>query len=184
MKRLLLIIISLLVQLPITAQQTMILKPDKSLSPVLKGKINKEIRFTNKISCREKSISDLSSNNAYATFFTTDTLNFPGPWASDSYTIYSQDWLAQWFVCPFDLTLKKVGFSCSENNTNASVEVKVVKVNWSYDDFVDTTSQWHGYYEATGNGYNDITAFLDNPDRTGGWISKDSVPNEPFGEDI
>ncbi|MDZ7626209.1 MAG: hypothetical protein U5J96_17405 [Ignavibacteriaceae bacterium] len=38
-----------------------------------------------------------------------------------------------------------------------------------------------GSYEATGNGYNDVTAFLDDPDRTGAWFGANGHP-EVFPE--
>ena len=187
MKRFLLIIISLIVQLPLSAQQRMILKPDGRLNPVTKGSINREIRHIDKhkVSGTGNSTIDYSRNNFNSPPGDIDTLRLPGPsWASNQFVFYSQEWLLQWLQCPTDLILKKVGFSCGYNDANASVEVKVVKVNWSYEDIFNAPVEWHGWYEASGNGFNDITAFLDNPDRTGSWISEDGGKPQPFREDI
>ena len=113
-----------------------------------------------------------------------DTLGFSGPWASNQFVFYSQDVMLQWFVCPADLTLLQVGFSCYGNDPGGQVEVKVVKVNWSGSDLLDAPVELHGFYEASGNGWNDASAFADNPDVTGGWVSLDGGEPEPFGEDL
>ena len=115
MKRFLLIIISLIVQLPLSAQQRMILKPDGRLNPVTKGSINREIRYIDKhkVSGTGNSTLDYSRNNFNSPPGDIDTLRLPGPsWASNQFVFYSQEWLLQWLQCPTDLILKKVGFSC------------------------------------------------------------------------
>ena len=186
MKRFLLIIVPLLIQLPLSAQQKMILRPDGSLSPITKSRVNNEIRYIDKHKLLGTRNNSLDFNREYFNSPTgnIDTLRLPDTWASNQFVFYSQDWLLQWFQCPTDLILKKVGFSCAGNDSNASMEVKVVKVNWSYEDIFDAPVERHGYYEAAGNGYNDITAFIDNPDRTGSWVSEDGGLQEPFGEDV
>src|SRR3990172_4570343 len=92
--------------------------------------------------------------------------------------------MLQWFVAPADLNLQQVGYVCNADATGENVEIKVVKVNWTKDELINAGVTWHGWYEATGNGFNDITAFMDNLDITGGWVSKDGDLPEPFGNDI
>jgi len=113
---------------------------------------------------------------------TIDTLGFPGPWDSN-FGFFGQDWFVGWFECPANLTIKQVGFACFENVDAQNAEVKIVKVNWSREELMSMTAALRGYYPAVGNGYNDITAFLDNEDRTGDWVSFDGG-TEPFGNDL
>jgi hypothetical protein len=113
---------------------------------------------------------------------TIDTLGFPGPWDSN-FGFFGQDWFVGWFECPADLTIKQIGFACYENLFAQDIEVKIVSLNWSKEDLMSMDIALRGYYEAEDNGYNDITAFLDNEDRTGPWVSIDGSP-EPFGNDL
>jgi hypothetical protein len=96
---------------------------------------------------------------------------------------YGQDWMLQWFVAPADLLIHQVGFSCYENADNIGVEVKVVKCSWTAEEFANAGINLWGRYEATGNGYNDITAFSGNPDATGGWTAIMGTTS-PFGDDL
>ena len=174
----------ILLQLPLHAQQTMILKPDGSLKSFSRTQLSKDVKPTDKykIPGMRKNISELHKNN-FNSIYLVDTLIYPGNW-DVNFTIFGQDWLLQWFKAPADLRLKKVGFACYENPDSMMAEVKVVKLNWNEQDLINAESLPRGYYEAIGNGYNNITAFLDNPDRTGDWASLQPGNTEPFGEDI
>jgi len=101
-----------------------------------------------------------------------------------------QDWLVVWFEAPADLNLLQVGFVCSNDTLpgGTTQEVKVVKLNWTKDyllSFSDAAGPI-GYYEADGNGYNNVSAFMNNPDVTGGWVMDPNWTgqDQPFGEDI
>ena len=184
MKKIILTTLIILLLLPLRAQQTMILKPNGSLRSFDKGQVNKEIQLIDKykIPGMRKNISELNRNN-FNSIYLVDTLIYPRNWDTN-FPIFGQDWLLQWFKAPADLLLKKVGFACYDNLDSMMVEVKVVKLNWNEQALLNAESLPRGYYEAIGNGYNNITAFLDNPDRTGGWISLQPGDVEPFGDDI
>lgn len=100
------------------------------------------------------------------------------------FRISGQEILFQPFKAPADMKILKIGYFCHDNSTNTPVEVKIVKVNWTEEQLLNAPELHRGYYEATGNGINDITAFVDNPDRTGNWTSIQSGETEPFSEDI
>ncbi len=112
-----------------------------------------------------------------------DTLRYYGYYNSN-FGIFGQDWILQWFKAPTDLVIKGLGFYCMDNPNDTPVEAKIVKVNWTEAQLISAETLQRGYYEALGNGYNDITSFLDNPDRTGGWTSIQPVDTEPFEYDI
>jgi hypothetical protein len=106
-------------------------------------------------------------------------------WFSN-FGMFGQDRMLQWFVAPADLYLKEVAFVfCSGYAPLANVEVKIVafQPGITTEDLEFLSSAWVGSYEALGNGYNEITAFLDDPDRTGPWVGINGHP-EVFGNDI
>ena len=117
-----------------------------------------------------------------------DTLFIPGPYRQNPFGFYGQDWMVMWYKAPADLYLLQVGFWCMIDTSNTTLEVKIVNVNWTEEQLLsyETDTGPLGYYEADGNGYNDISAFEDNPDVTGGWVAlpgfQDTIP--PFGNDI
>ncbi len=184
MKIIIITTLIILLQLPLMAQPTKILKPDGSLRSFNKTQLNKDVKLIDKFKVTgiRKSISEFNMNN-FDSIYPIDTLIYPGNWDAN-FPIFGQDWLLQWFMAPADLLLKKVGFACYENPDSMMVEVKVVKLNWSEQALLNADSLPRGYYEAIGNGYNNITAFLDNPDRTGGWTLLQPGDVEPFGSDL
>jgi len=97
---------------------------------------------------------------------------------------YGQDRMLQWFKAPSDLLIKKAGFAFYSNWMSADIKFKIVKVNYHEDSLQFMNNELWGYYEAIGNGYNDITAFLDDGDRTGPWVVKKPGTTEMFGGDI
>ncbi|MCH9030423.1 MAG: hypothetical protein IH819_12655, partial [Bacteroidetes bacterium] len=175
MKKNILIILFLSMSFTLFAQNRKILTPDGKLHSINEVK---KVKQFNKVVPQTKKINPVNSING-----TIDTLEYPGPW-DVNFGFFGQDWLLQWFQAPTDLILKKVGFAVVENPDMMEVEVKVVTVNWSKQDLLNAEVLPRGYYEALGNGYNDKTAFLDNPDRTGGWTSIQPGDTEPFGNDI
>jgi hypothetical protein len=116
-----------------------------------------------------------------------DTLFYPRPATGNSnFGVFGQDSYLQWFKAPAELIIKGFAFLSTDDAgvaNGAIFEGKIVSVNMPEDSLFAQPVHWDGYYEATGNGYNNITAFLDNADRTGPWVSK-SGQMEPFGADI
>jgi hypothetical protein len=95
--------------------------------------------------------------------------------------------MVMWFKAPADLYLLQVGFWCMIDTSNTTLEVKIVNLNWTEEQILsyETDTGPLGYYEAS-NSYNNISAFMDNPDATGGWVALPGFENtpEPFGHDI
>jgi Secretion system C-terminal sorting domain len=117
-----------------------------------------------------------------------DTLS----WATHaSYNVnfgfFGQDVMVQWFEAPTDMNIKAVSFTCTDDE-NTSVRVKLVSFRWDREQIQETqnigATHW-GYYEANGNGYNDVSPFEDDPETTGGWVeagqlAQDSLWGSPF----
>ena len=147
-----------------------VVKPTKFTKPV----INKSVRLNPPVT----PMNEMSL---------IDTLIIPGPY-NFWFGFYGQDWMVLWFEAPADLNLLQVGFWCSYDTTSggSNLEVKVVDLNWTKEQILSYTTDEGpiGYYEAQGNGYNNITAFLDNPDITGGWTALPPFTTEIFGHDI
>jgi hypothetical protein len=116
-----------------------------------------------------------------------DILRYTFESPGSNFGTFGQDRYIQWYKAPADLIIKGFAFSCTDVTgvaAGALFEGKIVSVNLSEDVLLNLPVERYGYYEATGNGYNDITAFLDDADRTGGWTSINSGDPEPFGADI
>ncbi|MFA6978509.1 MAG: T9SS type A sorting domain-containing protein [Ignavibacteriaceae bacterium] len=106
--------------------------------------------------------------------------------ANTSLEIFGQDWILQWFIAPADMAISSIGISIADmSDTNVQLEVKLVKLNWNKSDLQSIGEKHLGYYPAAGNGNNNITAFLDNPDRTGDWVDVSGLGlTNPFAEDV
>jgi len=116
-----------------------------------------------------------------------DTLTyFPDHDANSSFGIFGQDWLLQWFISPSDMIIHKAGISVFDvPNTNVQLEIKLVRLVWNKNELKNMGTKRLGFYRADSNGYNNITAFQDNPDRTGGWVDSSGLGlSSPFAEDI
>jgi len=180
-------ILAVVILLPafLSAQERTVLRPDGKLIK-LKGDLkNLEVQ-----SITEGKSGNLEQHNIIKTSseapnlpnVAMDTLKLPGPW-NTNFGLFGHDVMLQWFEAPADLILHQVGFACYENPDTMDVRVKIVGVNWTAAELDTAAIARRGYYEALGNGYNDITAFWYDPGVTGGWTSIDGSP-EPFGNDI
>ncbi len=166
------------------SQERLILRADgKIISP---GELqNYSSREVIPLAAKEKVRLKNISENYEQTRLSIDTLSYNVP-PSVNFGFFGQDRMVQWFKAPCYLNIKSVGIKFAAIDTaNTQVEVKIVKANWSREEFLNAGVKRWGYYQAEGNGYNNATAFLDDPDRTGDWInvSGDSALS-PFGEDI
>jgi len=113
-----------------------------------------------------------------------DTLRYPQTSPGSNFGLNGQDIFLQWFKAPAELIIKGFAYYATENLGGVVAEGKIVSVNLTEEQLMAQPVHQYGYYEATGNGYNNITGFLDNPDRTGAWTSIVSGEPEPFGSDI
>jgi hypothetical protein len=115
-----------------------------------------------------------------------DTLNYKDFFIGTSlnFGYFGQEVIVQLFFAPGDLIVRGVGYKSTENQSDTTkAEIKLVKFNWSMEQLDTTKTQQLGYYLAEGNGFNDITAFIENEDRTGEWVdASQSGIGSPFGE--
>ncbi|MFZ1518564.1 MAG: T9SS type A sorting domain-containing protein [Ignavibacteriaceae bacterium] len=179
-----LFVVIMISSMALFAQDRMVMRPDakfykfngnESTFEVMKIKPN-----TNKQQIRSTFQNPVSVNGII------DTLGYNDGTFNTDFGCFGQDWMLQWFVAPADLIIKGFAFLATDNSgllNGAYLESKIVKVNLTEDQLLITQVERDGFYHASGNGYNNITAFLDNPDRTGGWTSLNGNP-EPFGSDI
>jgi len=76
---------------------------------------------------------------------------------------------------------------CVNNDDTSAASVKLVDFAWTMDEITNNVPfpTYLGYYEATDNGFNDATAYLDDIDRTGGWVDSSGLGmTSPFGNDL
>ncbi len=125
-------------------------------------------------------VNSLSKPNA-----TADTLTYNNG-RTNGFILDAQDILVQWFEAPADMNIISVGIVFNDNANSNPASVKLVKTNWTKAQIMGAGVKWYGYYPAAGNGYNNITGFLDNGDRTGDWVAASTAPiTDPiFAEDI
>lgn len=191
MKRFFTFTLSLLLPALLLAQSKVTLNPGGSLAgpanEVLKIRtaINADRGFS-KITPYDRTLAGVTG--------TIDTLqNAPDDfnWGSN-FGEFGQDVFVQWFEAPADLTINAVSFNTTDDE-QSDVSVKLIMMAWDKDQIQETTSglgaTWWGYYEATGNGFNDIGALPDDGDITGGWVeasetSQAKAYGSPFAEDI
>ena len=166
------------------AQDRMVMRPDgkfyrfkgnENSFEVMKIKPNSDQQRVNPTIRNPLSVNDV-----------IDTLGYNDGSFNTNFGFFGQDWMLQWFVAPADLIIKGFADWITDNLPPflpPILEGKIVSIKLNEEQLISAPVEWEGYYPASGNGYNDITAFLDNPDRTGEWISKSGDP-EPFDTDI
>ncbi len=123
-----------------------------------------------------------------------DTLgyrSFFSPPPNSNFGFFGQDRMIQWFKAPADMRIVSAGIMCvAKDDTvggGTAAGLKLVKFAWTMDQIQNQVPfPTHlGYYEATGNGYCDATAYLDDIDRTGGWVDSTGLGlGSPFGNDL
>ncbi|MCK5705231.1 MAG: hypothetical protein KAI29_28970, partial [Cyclobacteriaceae bacterium] len=124
--------------------------------------------------------NDLEDTLSYRDFFPAT--------GSQNFGFFGQAVMIQWFVAPADMRIVAAGVMCvSKDSANTQAALKLVKFAWTLDEISTIETPINlGYYEAvSGGGWFEITAYLDNPDRTGPWV--DVTGNgltSPFGHDL
>jgi len=113
----------------------------------------------------------IRSNNRSAE--TIDTLGhrwMGGIW-DINFGFFSQDVMMMWFEAPADMTIKAIGFTCSDDdgyiNDGATVGLRLVKLNWTKEKLKNSIPEYQGYYPSVDNS----DFFGENAN--GNWISKD-----------
>ena len=124
---------------------------------------------------------DLEDTLGYRQYFFSPNSNFG---------FFGQNIMIQWFEAPADMRILSVGMMCvAKDDTTTAASVKLVKFDWTMDEISNfpwsSAGVYLGYYEAVGGGFSQITAYLDDPERTGGWVDSSGVGyDSPFGHDL
>ena len=162
------------------AQNEYYLTPDGSLRTQI------EVKRINRENSSEGKKSKLDSETSIN--LNTDILSYRDLFpivCIGNWSIFSREIAVQWFIAPANIKIKRLAICPVLNPDSVTAEIKIVKLNWTRSQLDTAESRNWGYYPAENNGFNNITGFLDNPDRTGEWvdISGNNVP-PPFAEDI
>ena len=155
----------LFTQVFVLAQQKMILRPDNTLEKVTNYFDGHETIMVQQDKRAVRNHAVQTSKLSKGVNGTIDTLRINDGSFNTNFGGFGQDWLMQWYIAPADLTIKQIGYSTTDAAW-ASVELKIVKVKWTKAQLAAAGEKNWGYYPATGNGFNDITAFPTNPDVT------------------
>ena len=169
------------------AQNKVVLKPSGEIISASETTTSLDLKSKKKVKKRDNPNSFEAATQPKSINGIIDTLKyFEGGEANTSFGIFGQDWLLQWFIAPADIIIHKAGISFADvPTTHVEVEVKLVKLKWSKSELQKNREINLGYYVAEGNGYNNITAFRDNPDRTGDWVDSSGLGlSSPFAEDV
>jgi len=122
---------------------------------------------------------DLADTLGYRQFFSAPP--------NSNFGFFGQDRMVMWFEAPAEMRIVSAGVLCYENNDTTAIALKLINFAWTMDQIRNQVPfpTYLGYYEAAGNGYNDATAYLDDPDITGGWVdSTYQGLTSPFGNDL
>lgn len=156
----------------VVAQSSAILKANGELVKVETTKGMKEAlkasKFTN-ASGQEVSnvfMKTLAPNGLIDTLAYTDGGTF-----NTNFGFFDGNVMMQYFVAPADLVINAAGFSTSDDagSENATVSLRLLKLNWTYDDLIGVPSPMNmGVYPSAGDGLGEIDAF--GEDASGSWV--------------
>lgn len=174
----------LIILLPIfTFSQTHILTPNGKLIRS-KDEFKTEKKFSVKT---ENGISEeiASQNEEFIDLFSTpDTLGYARDYNFNTdFGFYGQDVMMQYFVAPADMTIKGIGFSCSDDSgtvNGADVSIRLIKLNWTWEKLDSINSELYlGYYPST-DSFNNADYF--GEDAIGNWqdSTKGVYPTPPW----
>lgn len=171
----------------LSAQNRVVLKPSGEIISVDEATTSTNLNHAKTNPKRNKTNSSIKPLQTKGVNSILDTLSYFRDYTPNTnFGFFGQDWLLQWFQAPADMYIRGAGISIAEvPAVMIPLEVKLVKLKWSYSDLKNIGTKRLGFYQADGNGYNNITAFQDNPDRTGDWVDLSGLGlTSPFAEDI
>jgi len=103
-----------------------------------------------------------------------DTLNYrrlDGDW-NTNFGFFGQDVMFQWFEAPADMTIKGIGFTCSDDAgaENATISLRLIRLNWTKEQLKNFgTDTQIGYFPSSADGMNNVDPFGEVA--TGDWVS-------------
>ena len=170
-----------------TITQTHFLKPNGELTP-RNGKLltDKVTSLNAKKNHNEKSY--VKNKKSLDALGIADTLNYlRNSNFNNNFGFHGQDVMMQFFVAPADMTIKGIGFSCSDDSgavNGADVSVRLIKLNWSYEKLDSINSELYlGYYpSADSSNYADYFG----EDAIGNWqdSTNGAYPIPPWTDNI
>ncbi len=178
MKMLIVLLSFLSITSIIIAQERMILR---SNGEQIKLNHKKDLREA----ITETKLTNLSGKIAQSVFSelqnseeSIDTIGYRGAGGSfnTNFGFNGQDVMFMWFEAETDMTIKGIGFSCSDDEgyrtDGATVGLRLIKLNWTKEELTNFGLATHqGYYPSDSDGFNNSDYFGENS--TGNWISKD-----------
>jgi len=104
--------------------------------------------------------------------------SFGGTW-NTNFGFFGQDVMLMWFEAPADMTIKGIGFTCSDDTgaENATISLRLIRLNWTKEQLRNFIGDKQiGYFPSSGDGMNNIDPFGETA--TGDWVSIDE--NNPL----
>jgi Secretion system C-terminal sorting domain len=101
-----------------------------------------------------------------------------------NFGFFGQDLMFTYFQAEADMTIKGIGYTCSDaaGAANGTVDLRIIKLNWTLDQlksFQAATKQ--GNYPSIGDGFNEIDPF--GEEATANWVAEDdNFPVPPWAD--
>jgi len=157
------------------AQERMILKSNGEQIKLNHKKDLREAVTESKIKRNDGKIfkSQFISKQSNAAEY-VDTLNYrrlDGDW-NTNFGFFGQDVMLQWFEAPVDMTIKGIGFTCSDDAgaDNATISLRLIRLNWTKEQLKNfSTDTQIGYFPSSADGMNNVDPFGEVA--TGDWVS-------------
>lgn len=163
------------------AQNMQILKPNGEKTKLANAKNLKEaIKVTKLTNFKGNSATSVMTSVPAPVNFTAvgalDSINYRkngGQW-NTNFGMFGQDVMLTYFQAEADMTIKGIGYTCSDasGGANGTVDLRILKLNWTleqFHSFAAATKQ--GYYPSIGDGFNEVDYF--GEEATGNWVAED-----------
>ena len=166
----------------LSAQERMILRSNGEEIKINSKKDLREAIKETKINGRDAVIARshfVNLNNRNAGIVDTFSYRDLGGPFDVNFGFHSQDVMMMWYQVLTDMTIKAIGFTCSDDdgyiNDGATVGLRLVKLNWTTEELKSFTEVYQGYYPSA-----DIADFF-GENASGNWISHDiNTPLPPW----
>ncbi len=163
------------------AQNMQILKPNGDKTKLANANNFKEaIKVTKLTNFKGNAATSVMTSVPAPVNFTAvgelDSINYRGnggQW-NTNFGMFGQDVMLTYFKAEADMTIKGIGYTCSDaaGAANGSVDLRIIKLNWTLEQmnsFAGATKQ--GYYPSIGDGFNEVDYF--GEEATDNWVSED-----------
>ena len=146
----------------------------------LKSKMDfKEVIKDAKLRRSDKKVMQSTIANLPDETLFLDTVNYRGYDArlDVNFGFFSEDVMMMWFQAEVDMTVKAIGFACSDEsgytNDGANVGLRLVRLNWTKEELQDILLETRqGYYPSDSTGLSSADFFGEHA--SGNWIATDT----------